>query len=78
VRLVRAGDGAVIVDAGGAPGRGAYVCAVPDCVRRALRPGRLAHALRASCRLGEELTSTVLAAAPLARRGQPLIVVRRR
>jgi uncharacterized protein len=63
VRLVRDGDGTVLVDVGGSrPGRGAYVCAAPDCVQRALKPGRLGHAFRAACRPGEELESTVLAA----------------
>ena len=62
VRLVRASDGAVVVDGGGSrPGRGAYVCAVLDCVQRALKPGRLGHAFRAACRPGEELESAVLA-----------------
>jgi len=59
---VRRPDGVVIVDAGGSrPGRGAYVCAEPACTERALKTGRLAHALRAACRLDEELESTVLA-----------------
>jgi predicted RNA-binding protein YlxR (DUF448 family) len=57
-------DGVVVVDAGGSrPGRGAYVCAVPDCVQRALKPGRLSHALRAPCRPSGELESTVLSEA---------------
>jgi len=72
VRLVRAGDGEVVVDAGGSrPGRGAYVCAVPECVQRALKPGRLGHAFTAACRPGRELESTVLA------RGRPSAVVGR-
>jgi uncharacterized protein len=62
VRLVRGADGVVVVDPDGiGPGRGAYVCAEPDCVERALKTGRLAHAFRAACRLGEGLESTVLA-----------------
>jgi predicted RNA-binding protein YlxR (DUF448 family) len=63
VRLVRGGDGVVVVDVAGArPGRGAYVCGEAACVERALKVGRLAHAFRAACRLGEGLESTVLAA----------------
>lgn len=47
LRLVRAATGAVTVDARAAqPGRGAYVCVDAACVERALKPGRLAHALR--------------------------------
>jgi predicted RNA-binding protein YlxR (DUF448 family) len=62
VRLVRRSDGVVVVDAEGCrPGRGAYVCAEPDCTERALKTGRLAHAFRAACRVGDELESTVLA-----------------
>lgn len=62
VRLVRGEDGAVTVDVGGTgAGRGAYVCAEPECAERALKAGRLAHAFRATCRLGERLESTVLA-----------------
>ncbi len=61
VRLVRRADGVVSVDArGGGPGRGAYVCAEPGCTERALKTGRLAHAFRAACRLGEDLESSVL------------------
>jgi hypothetical protein len=61
VRLVRRADGLVVVDATGS-GRGAYVCVEPGCVERALKTGRLAHAFRAACRLGEGLESSVLAA----------------
>jgi predicted RNA-binding protein YlxR (DUF448 family) len=61
VRLVRAADGTVVVDARRSrPGRGAYVCAALDCVQRALKPGRLSHALRAPCRPSGELESSVL------------------
>lgn len=63
MRLVRTVQGEVVVDAGGSrPGRGAYVCAAPDCVQRALKPGRLSHALRAPCRASGELAWTVLGA----------------
>jgi uncharacterized protein len=63
VRLVRDADGVVVVDPRGVgPGRGAYVCAESECVKRALKTGRLAHAFRAACRLGEGIESIVLAA----------------
>ncbi len=40
-------DGKVVMDLGGRmPGRGAYVCREPRCLRAALRKGRLARALR--------------------------------
>ena len=60
VRLVRRVDGRVVVDASG-PGRGAYVCAEPGCVEKALKTGRLGHAFRAACRLDEGLELSVLA-----------------
>jgi len=60
VRLARRPDGSVVVDGRGVePGRGAYVCAVPDCVERALKTGRLGHAFRAACRLDEGLESMI-------------------
>ena len=45
LRLVRRADGRVEAD-GLAGGRGAYVCAERECLERALKPGRLAHAFR--------------------------------
>jgi predicted RNA-binding protein YlxR (DUF448 family) len=63
VRLVRDADGAVGTDARGRrPGRGAYVCADPSCVERALKGGRLAHAFRAACRSSDGLGARVLEA----------------
>jgi len=59
VRLVRRVDGRVVVDASG-PGRGAYVCAEPGCVEKALKVGRLGHAFRAACRLDEGLGVSIL------------------
>jgi uncharacterized protein len=60
VRLVRRSDDVVAVDvAGMAPGRGAYVCADPACLERALKTGRLAQALRGRCRLDEGLERAV-------------------
>lgn len=47
VRLVRSPDDVVRVDeTGRAPGRGAYVHATVDCVRRAGRAGAIGRALR--------------------------------
>jgi predicted RNA-binding protein YlxR (DUF448 family) len=47
VRLVRSPDGVVRVDESGrAPGRGAYVHATAECVRRASRGGAIGRALR--------------------------------
>jgi predicted RNA-binding protein YlxR (DUF448 family) len=60
---VRGADGVVVADVGARlPGRGAYVCADVGCVERALKAGKLGHALRGACRLGEDLQCTVLAA----------------
>lgn len=64
VRLARRPDSTVCVDGRGVqPGRGAYVCAAPECVERALKTGRLRHAFRAACRLDEGLEAIVLAEA---------------
>lgn len=47
VRVVRTPQGTVEVDrTGKKPGRGAYVCGERDCWDRAVRQGRLEHALR--------------------------------
>ena len=47
LRLVRAADGRVAVDRrGAASGRGAYVCAELECLKKALAKGRLDHAFR--------------------------------
>jgi predicted RNA-binding protein YlxR (DUF448 family) len=59
VRLVRRADGHV--DAGGAAeGRGAYVCAEVQCLERALKPGRLAHAFRKPSEARANLVDTVV------------------
>jgi predicted RNA-binding protein YlxR (DUF448 family) len=48
LRIVASPDGNVSWDrAGGAPGRGAYVCSTMECVERALQRGRMSRALRA-------------------------------
>ena len=49
VRVVRAPDGAVMIDASGrAPGRGAYLCADGSCWATALRKRSLERALEVS------------------------------
>jgi predicted RNA-binding protein YlxR (DUF448 family) len=51
LRIVRSPAGDVAYDPGGkAPGRGAYVCRDPACVRVALRKGGLARALGSTLR----------------------------
>ena len=47
VRVVRTPEGAVVLDATAKlAGRGAYICARPECWSEALKKDRLAHALR--------------------------------
>jgi len=46
VRVVRSPEGTVSVDLRGkAPGRGAYVCPNPDCLKKALRSKALSRSL---------------------------------
>lgn len=53
VRVVRAPDGAVSIDrTGKKPGRGAYICPEPDCLRRVRKSRALERTLKAP--LGEE------------------------
>jgi predicted RNA-binding protein YlxR (DUF448 family) len=59
LRLVRRGDGGVEVD-GVAGGRGAYVCSTTECLERALKPGRLAHAFRKPSDARTNLIDTVV------------------
>ncbi|HEX3179406.1 MAG TPA: YlxR family protein [Methylomirabilota bacterium] len=59
LRLVRRPDGRVDADAAG-PGRGAYVCADAECLERALKPGRLAHAFRKPSEARTDLIDTVV------------------
>jgi uncharacterized protein len=59
VRLVRRSDGHVDAD-GAAHGRGAYVCADVECLERALKPGRLAHAFRKPSQARTNLTDLVV------------------
>jgi len=58
---VRDDTGQVRVDHGGiATGRGAYVCAVLECVEKALQAGRLGHAFRQSSRPPQESAVVIL------------------
>ena len=46
IRVVRGTDGNVSLDFGGkAPGRGAYICPKPDCLKKALRSKALDRSL---------------------------------
>lgn len=59
VRLVRRADGRVTA-AATASGRGAYVCADPECVERGLKAGRLAHAFRRPSEADPSVMKTVV------------------
>jgi predicted RNA-binding protein YlxR (DUF448 family) len=70
VRIVRTPGGEIRVDLRGkVSGRGAYVCPEPPCAERAVKEGRLSHALEAVVpgTLVEEIR-TALAGAATARR----------
>ena len=46
IRVVRGTDGAVNLDFGGkAPGRGAYICPDPECLKKAMRSKALDRSL---------------------------------
>ena len=46
IRVVRGTDGTVHLDFGGkAPGRGAYLCPNPECLRKAMKANSLGRAL---------------------------------
>jgi len=48
-RIVRTPEGSVQVAAGGKmSGRGAYLCASPECLEKGLEGGRLQHSLKTS------------------------------
>ena len=48
LRVVRTPSGQIEVDrTGKTPGRGAYICASPECLRRAVKEKRLSRMLRA-------------------------------
>jgi predicted RNA-binding protein YlxR (DUF448 family) len=59
LRLIRRADGGVEND-GAAGGRGAYVCAERECLERALKPGRLAHAFRKPSEARANLIDTMI------------------
>lgn len=47
IRVVRTSTGEVVIDpTGKLPGRGAYVCPLPECLHQAIKGKRLARALR--------------------------------
>ena len=55
LRLVRAPDGGLRVDPEArAEGRGAYLCAAPECAERAADGRALAHSFRAPVRVAED------------------------
>ena len=46
IRVVRSTDGTVHLDFGGkAPGRGAYLCPNPECLKKAMKANSLGRAL---------------------------------
>ena len=54
VRVVRSAEGAVSLDrTGKKPGRGAYICNNPECLRKAVKAKRLERAF--SCALPAEV-----------------------
>jgi predicted RNA-binding protein YlxR (DUF448 family) len=58
LRIVRAPDGAVAINASGkAPGRGAYICASAECVRLAMKRNALAKTLK--CPVDKEIYSAI-------------------
>jgi predicted RNA-binding protein YlxR (DUF448 family) len=62
IRLVRDEAGNVRVDLDGvAAGRGAYMCAVAECVEKALQAGRLGHAFKRPSRPPQESSVVILA-----------------
>jgi predicted RNA-binding protein YlxR (DUF448 family) len=60
LRLVRTPEGEVALDESHRrPGRGAYVCRTPQCVRQAAKRGAFQRALRRP--VGPELTERIIA-----------------
>ena len=59
LRVVRSPEGTISLDAKGkAPGRGAYICPNPDCLKTAIRQKALERNL--SCSIPPELTEQLL------------------
>ena len=68
MRLVVDAEGGLSIDARGrAPGRGAYLCAEPDCWRRAARGRALGAALRQD--LGDDALALLAGGPPPERAG---------
>lgn len=60
MRVVRSPEGTVSIDLRGkAPGRGAYVCPQPDCLKKALRSKALDRSLEVA--IPEEVLDVLLA-----------------
>lgn len=54
IRVVRAPDGTVSLDLSGkSPGRGAYLCRNPECLKKAAKAKRLERSLE--CEISEEI-----------------------
>ena len=54
MRVVRSPEGAVSLDLRGkTPGRGAYVCRSADCLKKAVKGGRLEKSLE--CKISDEV-----------------------
>lgn len=65
VRLVRRGEGNVVVDPRAtAPGRGAYVCRGTGCVARLVKGARASQAFRRPSTVERSVVATVEAMAP--------------
>ena len=60
IRVVRSPEGALSLDfKGKAPGRGAYLCPEPDCLRKAIRSHALERAF--SCQIPQEVYEALTA-----------------
>lgn len=54
IRIVRSPEGEISLDPGGKkPGRGAYICPNPECLKKARKQKRLERSLE--CEVGEEV-----------------------
>ncbi len=69
VRVVKSPEDAISLDLRGkAPGRGAYVCPDPECLKKAIRSKALERAL--SCTIPQEIYDALLAGMEAGRDGQ--------
>lgn len=58
IRVVRSPEGQISLDfKGKAPGRGAYLCKNPDCLKRAVKARALERAL--ACKIPEEIAASL-------------------